>query len=107
MTAGRLPLTGEISTVKRRCFAVLEGKGCGETGGYRLAKLKGRPRRNGKVDILTLMSYLSRVVDKELDELLPSLPAVALEGAKGVGKQSPRNDGLRRFTRLMSLERYN
>lgn len=31
-------------------------------------------------------SYLARTVDKELDELLPALPAVALEGAKGVGK---------------------
>ncbi|HUP69937.1 MAG TPA: DUF4143 domain-containing protein [Acidimicrobiales bacterium] len=30
--------------------------------------------------------YLARVVDAELDELLPSLPALALEGAKGVGK---------------------
>jgi hypothetical protein len=30
--------------------------------------------------------YLLRVVDDELDELLPSLPALALEGAKGVGK---------------------
>jgi len=30
--------------------------------------------------------YLSRIVDTELDELLPSLPAVALEGAKAVGK---------------------
>jgi predicted AAA+ superfamily ATPase len=30
--------------------------------------------------------YLLRVVDGELDELLPSLPALALEGAKGVGK---------------------
>jgi uncharacterized protein len=30
--------------------------------------------------------YLDRVVDGELDELLPELPAVALEGAKGVGK---------------------
>lgn len=29
---------------------------------------------------------LPRVVDAELDELLPALPAVALEGAKGVGK---------------------
>lgn len=31
-------------------------------------------------------SYLPRTVDDELDELLPSLPAVALDGAKGVGK---------------------
>jgi len=30
--------------------------------------------------------YLPRVVDTELDELLPALPALALEGAKGVGK---------------------
>ncbi|MBI2169301.1 MAG: ATP-binding protein [Actinobacteria bacterium] len=30
--------------------------------------------------------YLPRVVDIELDELLPALPALALEGAKGVGK---------------------
>ncbi len=30
--------------------------------------------------------YLVRIVDDELDELLPSLPALALEGAKGVGK---------------------
>jgi predicted AAA+ superfamily ATPase len=31
-------------------------------------------------------SYLPRVVDGELDELLPALPAIALEGAKAVGK---------------------
>lgn len=30
--------------------------------------------------------YLSRVVDTELDELMPALPALSLEGAKGVGK---------------------
>jgi hypothetical protein len=33
-----------------------------------------------------MTSYLRRVVDDELDELLPALPAVALEGPKGVGK---------------------
>lgn len=33
-----------------------------------------------------MASYLSRVVDAELDELLPSLPAISLEGPKGVGK---------------------
>jgi hypothetical protein len=33
-----------------------------------------------------LQQYIRRVVDDELDELLPALPAVALEGAKGVGK---------------------
>lgn len=30
--------------------------------------------------------YIRRVVDRELDELLPQLPATALEGPKGVGK---------------------
>ena len=30
--------------------------------------------------------YLTRIVDQELDELLPALPAISLEGAKGVGK---------------------
>jgi predicted AAA+ superfamily ATPase len=30
--------------------------------------------------------YQRRIVDDELDALLPSLPAIALEGAKGVGK---------------------
>ena len=33
-----------------------------------------------------MADYLRRVVDSELDELLPGLPAIALEGAKGVGK---------------------
>lgn len=32
------------------------------------------------------MAYCSRVLDDELDELLRSLPAIAIEGAKGVGK---------------------
>jgi uncharacterized protein len=32
------------------------------------------------------MSYRTRVVEQELDELLASLPAIAIEGAKGVGK---------------------
>ena len=33
-----------------------------------------------------MASYLPRVVDTELDALLPSLPAISLEGPKGVGK---------------------
>ena len=32
--------------------------------------------------------YMPRVLDAELDELLAALPAVAIEGAKGVGKTS-------------------
>jgi len=31
-------------------------------------------------------NYLQRIIDTELDELLTSLPAIVLEGAKGVGK---------------------
>ncbi|MBO6574466.1 MAG: ATP-binding protein [Rhodothermales bacterium] len=31
-------------------------------------------------------AYRTRIVDKELDELLPQLPAISLEGPKGVGK---------------------
>ena len=30
--------------------------------------------------------YGRRIVDRELDELLPTLPAISLEGAKAVGK---------------------
>ena len=33
-----------------------------------------------------MLPYLSRIVDAELDELVTGLPAIALEGAKGVGK---------------------
>lgn len=32
------------------------------------------------------MSYVRRLVDDELDELVKALPAIALDGAKGVGK---------------------
>ncbi|WP_281883309.1 ATP-binding protein [Agromyces rhizosphaerae] len=32
------------------------------------------------------MDYRRRIVDRELDELFPDLPAIALDGAKGVGK---------------------
>lgn len=34
----------------------------------------------------TASDYLTRVLEPELDELLASLPALAIEGAKGVGK---------------------
>ncbi|NJC21455.1 hypothetical protein BJ994_000531 [Arthrobacter pigmenti] len=33
-----------------------------------------------------MASYVERVVDKELDELFPTLSAIALDGPKGVGK---------------------
>lgn len=33
-----------------------------------------------------MSEYQRRVIDAKLDELLPGLPALALEGPKGVGK---------------------
>jgi len=38
--------------------------------------------------VTTNQGYVERVIDRELDELLPALPALALEGAKGVGKSA-------------------
>lgn len=35
---------------------------------------------------MSVQSYRRRLIDDELDELMASLPAIALEGAKGVGK---------------------
>lgn len=43
-----------------------------------------KARTNGTVD--SMVSYVPRVVDIELDELVPGLPAITLEGPKGVGK---------------------
>lgn len=47
-------------------------------------------------------SYMPRVVDFELDELLPELPAIALEGAKGVGKTATAT---RRANTIHALDR--
>lgn len=52
--------------------------------------------RNGIVD-----DYLPRVVDAELDELLRALPAVAIEGPKGVGKTET---ALRRAATVVELD---
>src|SRR5674476_1392821 len=46
---------------------------------------------NGSVQRLLMvaymdMAYLRRIVDEELDALLPGLAAVSLDGPKGVGK---------------------
>lgn len=47
------------------------------------------------------VSYLPRIVDAELDELMPGLPAIALEGAKGVGKTVTAT---RRASRVVALD---
>lgn len=44
--------------------------------------------------------YLRRIVDDELDELLPVLPAIAIEGAKGVGKTRTALERARTVQRL-------
>ena len=41
---------------------------------------------NLRICSIGAMEYSERVIDKELDELLPELPAIALDGPKGVGK---------------------
>ena len=45
--------------------------------------------------------YLSRIVDHELDELLVALPAIAVDGAKGVGKTATAS---RRADRVVKLD---
>lgn len=44
--------------------------------------------------------YIGRVVDADLDELLPELPALALEGLKGVGKTETATRRARTVRRL-------
>ena len=46
------------------------------------------------------MTYRARVVDAELDELLEALPAVAIEGPKGVGKTATAERRARTVYRL-------
>ncbi len=46
------------------------------------------------------MKYIRRVVDEELDELLPALPALALEGPRAVGKTATASRRARTQHRL-------
>jgi uncharacterized protein len=46
-------------------------------------------------------SYAPRIVDSELDELLPGLPAIALEGPKAVGKTETAR---RRVSRVVEFD---
>jgi predicted AAA+ superfamily ATPase len=46
------------------------------------------------------MEYLRRVVDLELDELLPGVPAIAIEGPKAVGKTATATHRARTIVRL-------
>lgn len=51
-----------------------------------------------------LMAYRRRIVDEALDELFPHLAAIALEGAKGVGKTATATQ---RATTVLSLDNPN
>ncbi|WBB97391.1 MULTISPECIES: DUF4143 domain-containing protein [unclassified Solwaraspora] len=48
-----------------------------------------------------MSDYQTRIVDQELDELLPGLPAISVEGPKGVGKTAT---GQRRAATLIALD---
>jgi predicted AAA+ superfamily ATPase len=48
-----------------------------------------------------MVEYLRRVVDRELDELLPGLAAISLQGPKGVGKTATAS---RRATTVLALD---
>jgi len=47
------------------------------------------------------VTYTKRLVDKQLDKLIPILPAIALEGAKGVGKTATATE---RADRVFALD---
>jgi len=51
-------------------------------------------------------SYILRVIDKELDELLPQLSAVVLEGPKGVGKTETASQRAKTIYRLDDMSQY-
>ncbi|UOE42868.1 hypothetical protein [Agromyces larvae] len=49
------------------------------------------------------MTYHRRIVDDVIDELFPSLAAIALEGAKGVGKTATARQRARTMFALDDL----
>ena len=49
-----------------------------------------------------MAEYLRRLVDTELDELMLELPAIVLEGPKGVGKTATAERRARTIVRLTS-----
>lgn len=46
------------------------------------------------------MGYLRRVIDDELDELFPQVPAIAIDGPKAVGKTTTAEQRVRGMLRL-------
>jgi predicted AAA+ superfamily ATPase len=60
---------------------------CGADAALRKSVI-GKKQRRGLMRTVKVFgdTYVSRIVDHELDELLAELPAVVLDGPKGVGK---------------------
>lgn len=52
------------------------------------------------------LAYQRRLVDDDLDELMPSLPAIAIEGPRGVGKTRTALERARSVHRLDDPEQY-
>lgn len=50
------------------------------------------------------MAYRRRIIDEALDDVFPHLAAIALEGAKGVGKTAT---AAQRATTVLSLDNPN
>ncbi len=46
------------------------------------------------------MVYQRRIIDDELDELFPALAAIAIDGAKGVGKTSTAEERVAGLAKL-------
>ena len=53
------------------------------TAYFKVCELPGRDRAGCR---LGSMDYQPRLIDRQLDELLGLFPAIAIDGAKGVGK---------------------
>ena len=49
---------------------------------------------------MNMMPYQRRILDDELDELLPALPAIAIDGPKGVGKTRTASERARTVVAL-------
>lgn len=48
------------------------------------------------------MDYLRRIIDAELDDLFPHVPAIAIDGPKAVGKTTTAQQRAQGLTRLDS-----
>ncbi|MHB1740893.1 MAG: AAA family ATPase, partial [Actinomycetes bacterium] len=55
----------------------------------------------------TSSTYLPRVIDGELDDLLTGLPAIAIDGAKGVGKTTTARQRARTIHQLDNPTTYS